>query len=179
MYRCIKLQTGVIQFRIGTQRSVGGIASSARQTTSRRRSGERSTPARSAFKRIDFGRRARRHVTGKHGQRCQQQRRADEQARIVRADLKGIDKNASHRRKYFCHRERTQKSKNRSDGYQSRTFAQHQPQHLPLARAQRHANSDLPAPLRNRIGRDSGEPDGRQHQRRTRQFRRMCAERTA
>ena len=57
-----------------------------------------------------------------------------------------------------------QKSENSSNADQRRAFAQHQPQHLRLARAQRHANSDLPAALRNRVGRDAGESDGGQHQ---------------
>ena len=47
---------------------------------------------------------------------------------------------------------------------QRRAFAQHQPQHLRLACAQRHANGDLLAPLRNRVGRHSGESDCGQHQ---------------
>src|SRR5262249_36379468 len=43
-------------------------------------------------------------------------------------------------------------------------FARHQQQRLPLTRPQRHANSYLLAPLRDRVARDPGESDCGQHQ---------------
>src|SRR5262245_16195166 len=116
------------------------------------------------LERIDFCHPARWHVTSEHRQRRQQQWRADEQSRIAHTNLQRVNKNIGQRRKYFGHRERAQKSENRSDAYQSRAFAQHQRQRLPLTRAQRHANSYLLAPLRDRVRRDPGDSDCGQHQ---------------
>src|SRR5271165_3409187 len=82
------------------------------------------------LQRIDLNRPARRHVTGEHRDCCEQQWCADEQARIVHADPKRVDKHIRQRRNYFCQSDRAQKSKNRSGAHQSRAFAQHQRQHL-------------------------------------------------
>ena len=66
--------------------------------------------------------------------------------------------------KHFRQPERAQKSQNRSHGYQRRAFTQHQQQHLSFTRAQRHANSDLLAALRNRIRGDPRQSDRGQYQ---------------
>jgi hypothetical protein len=116
------------------------------------------------LQRIDLCRSAGRHITGEQRQRCQQRWCAEQETRIIGTNLERVDKSAGQCRKYFSEHKGAQESKNGSGSDQSGAFAQHQPQHLSLTRAQRHADSNLSAPLRDPVSGDPGESDCRQHQ---------------